>query len=89
MNRLGPLAKEYMINLYDKDSGAALGTVGETDLKFLVDQLEEESADDQDYYINADLLDVFKTRGAGAGLLDLLRRALGDKDGVEIRWERT
>ena len=39
-----------MIRLYDKDSGAELGTITKEQLQFLVDQLEQESLEDRDYY---------------------------------------
>ena len=76
------------IRLYDNDSGATLGTVSEEQLQFLVDQLEEETSKDRDYYLQAETLELLEGRGADAALIGLLRRALGDRDGVEIRWER-
>ncbi len=77
------------IRLYDNDSGAELGTLAEEQLQFLIDQLEEETSDDQDYYLNPATLELLEKRGADAELLALLRRALGDQEGVEIRWTRT
>ena len=41
-----------MIQLHDKDTGVWINNITEEDLQFLSDQLEEESSDDQDYYIN-------------------------------------
>lgn len=75
-----------MIELRDKQTKASLGKITEEQLQFLVDQLEEESADDHDYYINADTLDVFAERGIDAQLLDLLKRALGEREDMEIEW---
>ena len=77
-----------MIKLYDVTTNAELGTITEAQLQFMKDQLEEESADDQDYYINADTLDMFEQRGADAALVDLLRRGLGDRTEMDVRWQR-
>ena len=75
-----------MIALRDKDTGNDLGTISEAQLRFLVDQLEEEYAEDRDYYINLTMLDVMQQNGADPGLVDLLSKAIGDRDGVEIEW---
>jgi len=74
--------------LHDKDSGNLLGTITEQQLQFLIDQLEEESNADQDYYINEATLDMFEAAGADAGLLTLLRSALAGREEMEIRWSR-
>ena len=76
------------ITVFDNDSGADLGTISETQLQFLIDQLEEETSEDQDYYLNPQTLELLAKRGADADLMALLRTAMGDRDGVEIRWER-
>ena len=75
-----------MIALRDKDTGADLGTISEGQLRFLVDQLEEEYAEDQDYYINRTMLDVMRQHDADPGLVDLISKAMGERDGVEIEW---
>jgi hypothetical protein len=76
-----------MIDLYHADTDHHLGTISEADLQVLADALEEESSDDQDYFINADTIDLLSGR-ASTGLIDLLRAALGSDEGVEIRWQR-
>jgi hypothetical protein len=77
-----------MIQLRDKDTGAVLGTLTEEQLHFLQDQLEEESPDDTDYYINTATLDMFEEQGADRALLALLRQALGSREDMEIQWSR-
>ena len=77
-----------MIELFDNDTGAPLGHITDAQLQFLIDQLEEESADDTDYYISRDTLDVFAEEGADPALVALLRGALGARDDMEIRWEK-
>ncbi len=77
------------ITLYDNDSGAAIGGISETDLQFLIDNLEEETSDDQDYYLRPETIAMLGERGASDSLIMLLRTALGDKEGVEVRWQRS
>ena len=77
-----------MIQLRDKDTGAILGSISEEDLKFLIDNLEEESEDDTDYYLNRTTLDILKKKGTNQALVDLLEGAFGDREGVEIEWSR-
>jgi hypothetical protein len=84
-NRLG----DTMIRVYDNEMGALVGTITEEQLQFLIDQLEETSISDQDYYLDENTLTVLEGAGADASLMVLLRSALGDRSGCDIRWERT
>lgn len=77
-----------MIHLFDSESGKPIGTITEAQLKTLMDQLEEEAADDQDYYIDAATLDWFEDEGIDPPLTALLRKALGSREGMEIRWTK-
>jgi processive 1,2-diacylglycerol beta-glucosyltransferase len=77
-----------MIELRDKSSGRVLGSITEDQLQFLVDQLEEESATDTDYYLNTATLDMFAESGIDPSLLTLLRNAIGDREEMEIEWVR-
>lgn len=77
-----------MIDLYNAATNTLIGTITEADLKVLTDALEEESADDQDYYIDQATIDVIGDGRATEHLLNLLRTALGSADGMDIRWER-
>ena len=47
-----------MIDLYNKSTDELLGSITEADLQVLTDALEEESSDDEDYYIDAATIDV-------------------------------
>lgn len=77
-----------MIDLYNNATHALIGSITEADLQVLIDGLEEESATDQDYYINAATIEMLGDGRASDHLLGLLRRALGTSEGVEIRWLR-
>ena len=77
-----------MIDIYNNDTNELIGTITEADLKVLADHLEEESEDDQDYYIDRATIDVIGDGQATEHLMNLLRQALGSKDAIEIRWAR-
>ena len=77
------------VKLYDNDSGAELGSLTEEQLQFLIDQLEEETPEDQDYYLNPMTIDLLAERGGDEGLIERLRAAMGDQEGLEVRWERS
>ena len=78
-----------MIQLHDKETGAWIGTITEENLQFLIDQLEEESRTDQDYYINETTIDNFEESGADKELISLLRGALNGRTEMEVRWSRS
>ena len=77
-----------MIKLFDAATNGEIGTLTEAQFTFLKDHLEEESEDDRDYYINGATVDVFEAEGADSGLVDLLRRALGDREEMDVRWTK-
>ena len=77
-----------MVTLYDNDVDVAIGTISEEQLRFLREQLEEESGEDRDYYINGATLEMFEQEGGDPALIALLRGALGTRDEMEIRWAR-
>jgi hypothetical protein len=77
-----------MIDLYNDTTGELLGPITETDLQVLVDALEEESTEDRDYFIDAATIDVIADGRATEYLVAMLRKALGEADGVDIRWQR-
>lgn len=75
-----------MIVVKDKDTGQTIGTITEEQLGFLFGELEEESADDRDYYISRDELEVLQEDGADPALIALIKEAMGSRDGIEIEW---
>jgi len=77
-----------MIDIYNDETNELIGSITEADLKVLADHLEEESSEDQDYYIDAATIDVIGDGQATEHLLTVLRKALGNAEGVEIRWQK-
>ena len=77
-----------MIQLRDKETGAAIGEITEEQLQFLIDRLVEESETDTDYYLNRATLDLLEEYGADGALIAILEKALGDREDMDIEWVR-
>jgi hypothetical protein len=76
-----------MPRLIRLDTGDDIGTITDVQLKFLVDQLEEEHEEDQDYFIDRDTLELMADNGGDPELLAMLEKAIGDDDSMNIAWE--
>jgi hypothetical protein len=74
------------IRLYNKDTGEVLGDLTPEQVDQLQQFLEEESPEDQDYWINAEELDYMAEEGFDPVLLTLLRDACTSDEGLEIEW---
>ena len=62
-----------------------LGTITENQLDFLMENLEEEFEEDEEYLLMPDTIDFLKEQGVDNDLLAMLEKALtGAKDGVDI-----
>jgi hypothetical protein len=77
------------VTLTDSETGAAIGTITDDQLTQLAEHLEEESPEDQDYWIDGDTLDALEEEGVDAALVTLLRGALGEREGIEVRWAKS
>jgi processive 1,2-diacylglycerol beta-glucosyltransferase len=75
-----------MIKIYNKTTNELLGRVSDEELDFLIDNLEEESITDQDYYIRSETLEHFQSIGASPRLLETLRGGMRNDNAIEIRW---
>lgn len=78
-----------MITLTEKETNKPLGQISEAQLQYLIDNLEEEWLEDQDYAITPLLLQNFEEKGADAKLVSLLRQVLGAREEIEIVWSRS
>lgn len=78
-----------MVQLFDKQTDAPLGSITDDQLQFMMDRLEEESPRDDDYYLNRTTVDFLESEGADPAFIETLRRALGDREETEIRWTRS
>ena len=77
------------VRVSDKNTGNTLGTISREELQFLVDQLEEESSHDTDYFIDQATIDLLTEAGASEALVSLLQSAVGTSDGIDIVWQIT
>jgi hypothetical protein len=77
-----------MPRLILKDSNRFLGVISDADVKVLVDQLEEEDMADDDYFIDGATVSILESAGASSTLVELLLGAIGDSEGIDIRWEK-
>ncbi len=75
-----------MIQLRNKDMSAPIGEITEEQLDFLVDMLEEEDSEDQDYWIDDMTLQYFQENGGDPALIKLLQDAIAGSEGMEIEW---
>ena len=77
-----------MIDLYNATTNQLLGSITEPDLQVLTDALEEDSMQDQDYYVDGATIALIADGRATDHLVHLIRGALGSAEGVDIRWQR-
>ena len=54
----------------------------------LIDELEEEDMADDDYFIDGATVSILEAAGASSTLVELLLGAIGDSEGIDIRWEK-
>jgi processive 1,2-diacylglycerol beta-glucosyltransferase len=77
-----------MVELRDKESGEQVGTISESQLQFMMDQLEEESSEDRDYHISTDTIDMFEEAGADRDLIAVTGCRCPDAVATEFFFER-
>ena len=75
--------------LFLKDSNQFLAELSDADLAHMVNLMEEESSKDTDYFIDLATVDILEEAGASAAMVEMLRGAVGDSDGIDIAWEST
>lgn len=77
------------VRISDKSNGRMIGEISDQDFQFLVDQLEEESSRDTDYFVDQATVEILQAAGGSASLVSLLTAAVGSTDGVDITWQRS
>lgn len=76
-----------MPRLYRLDTGINIGEATDEQLKFLVKQLEDEHAQDAEYFIDRNTLELLSDNNVDPEFLALLEKAMGDDDEMDIAWE--
>jgi hypothetical protein len=69
--------------LYNKSTGQLVMQLTDEQLGDLVNLLEEENANDRDYYIDDTVVAFLEEKGADRDLVASLRRALGARGGQD------
>ena len=79
-----------MITVSNKESNESVGSITDSQLQILINHLVKTDPDDQDYYIDRRTIDLIKAVAADhVSVVEMLERALGDRDGVDIVWTRS
>ena len=78
---------DQMYRLMNIEHGDEIGIITEDQVQFLIDNLEEEGIEDQDYYINSDSLSFLLENGCDEELLTMLTEALEGRVNVNMRYE--
>ena len=73
--------------LIDIEHDNEIGVVTEDQVQFLIDNLEEEGFEDQDYYIDPESLSFLAENGCDAELLTMLTDALEGRVNIDVRYE--
>jgi hypothetical protein len=76
------------IRVVNKANGSSIGDITQEDLQFLTEQMEEESSKDIDYFVDSATVDMFEEAGGSKALIDMLRKAVGNTDGIDIVLEK-
>ncbi|MEP6571193.1 MAG: galactosyldiacylglycerol synthase [Gemmatimonadota bacterium] len=76
------------MQLLQSGTARVLGTITDAQFEMLAGELEEESAEDKDYYIDSDTVDMLAEDGIDPDLVTVLRTALAGGEGIEITWKR-
>src|SRR5689334_7780959 len=77
-------AASTAIQLEDTSTGSPIGSITENELQELTTHLDEESP--QQYLIDQKTIATLEHANVEPGLVDLLRRTIGDGEGHLIRW---
>ena len=80
------------MNLYKIDNDTyereMLGSVTESQLAFLVDNLEEDFEEDGEYFFSTETIQYLREKGADKDLLSMLEKAVsGTEEGVDIFYD--
>jgi hypothetical protein len=73
--------------LYDVSNDRLLGHISQADLDLLIEQMEEESSKDRDYFVDNDTFLRLTDAGASSTLLDAIKMALDLSGECDVRWE--
>ena len=76
-----------MITLYDNDNDEEIGSISESQLDALQEQLIEETLDSDTYNLSNSTLDSLENNGIDRPVVALLRATLAGRSSMELRFE--
>jgi processive 1,2-diacylglycerol beta-glucosyltransferase len=76
-----------VIRLYDNDNESEIGQLSEAQLDFLQEQLVEDAIDSYTFDLSQASLDSLEMNGGEADLVAMLRKAIGTRNSMEVRYE--
>jgi hypothetical protein len=76
-----------MIKLFDNENDKDLGSISDSQLEFIVENLVEEALDEYTYSLNPSVISYLEGLGAEPELVGFLRRTLGNRNSMELRYE--
>jgi hypothetical protein len=76
-----------MISLYNGESDEEVGQITEAQLDFLQENLGEETLDANSYNITPAVVSSLENLGADTALIGILRKALGSRSSIELRYD--
>ena len=85
--KLSEIIMDQMYRLMDIEHDNEIGIITEDQVQFLIDNLEEEGVEDQDYYIDPDALNFLAENGCDEELLTMLTEALEGRVNIDVRYE--
>jgi len=76
-----------MPKLYNQTTNELISEISDSQLQFLIDQLEEEDSKDKDYYINGDTIAMLREADGDPELIAMLEKAMGESGEVDVLWK--
>ena len=76
-----------MVRIYDNDNETEIGTISEAQLDLLQEELIEESIDAYTFDVSGAAIDSLEMNGGDTTLIAMLRRALGSRSSMELRFD--
>jgi hypothetical protein len=78
-----------VVALRNAATNGVIGHITRAQLQFLRDHLEEESPEDDDYFVDASTIDMLEGDKADPALIAVLKQAVGTSEGIDVRWEES
>jgi hypothetical protein len=76
-----------VVRVYDNDNEVEIGPITEAQLDFLQEELVEESIDAYTFEVSGAAIDSLAMNGGDDTLITMLRRALGGRSWMELRFD--